>query len=648
MKTLTKSRFKLALECPTKLHYTGKSKYANQKLEDDFLESLAQGGFQVEEMAKLYYPNGVLIEGYDEEALIKTNKQLKKENVVLFEPAFQFQNLLVRVDILVKKGNVIELIEVKAKSIDPHNDYNFIGKRGGLVSSWKSYLYDVAFQKYVMQQANPNWNITANLLLANKNAIASVDGLNQKFRISKNATTRTGIVYTEKLTKEDLGTPLLKKIDINAIIQGIIKNQHKIDERFTFEELIQFYATHYEKEIKINTPISKACKTCEFKTNGEQKLSGFVECWKHQLNWTDTDFEQPKVYDIANFRSANKLMEQGKIVFSDITEDDIPLKEVAGKLSQSERQWLQIEKELNQDTTPHFELESLKEEMASWKYPLNFIDFETSAVAIPFNKGRKPYEQVAFQFSHHIVYENGKIEQASEFICAEAGKFPNFEFIRALKKALSQNNGSIFKFANHENSILNAIHEQLTDSELTDKEELMGFIQLISHSKNDSVLKWEGDRDMIDLCQVVKDYYYSPYTKGSNSIKYVLPAVLNESAILKTKYAKPLGEIDVTSKNFGIDMIFISIENNEVINPYKQLPPLFEDWSEEELDNVVSELDSSIANGGMALMAYAKLQYEDLPEKEKKEIIAGLLKYCELDTLAMVMIYEYFKDVVNG
>ena len=74
--------------------------------------------------------------------------------------------------------------------------------------------------------------------------------------------------------------------------------------------------------------------------------------------------------------------------------------------------------------------------MKNWIYPLHFIDFETSAVALPFNKVRKPYEQVAFQFSHHKVNEDGSVEHANEFIIDEAGKFPNFEFVRALKKAL--------------------------------------------------------------------------------------------------------------------------------------------------------------------------------------------------------------------
>ena len=62
MKLLTKSRFKLGLECPNKLFYTKKKEYANQKVEDSFLEALAQGGFQVEELARMHYPDGELLE----------------------------------------------------------------------------------------------------------------------------------------------------------------------------------------------------------------------------------------------------------------------------------------------------------------------------------------------------------------------------------------------------------------------------------------------------------------------------------------------------------------------------------------------------------------------------------------------------------
>lgn len=65
MKPLTKSRFKLGLECPNKLFYTQKKEYADTKLSNPFLEALAQGGFQVEELARMLYPDGVLIKGND-------------------------------------------------------------------------------------------------------------------------------------------------------------------------------------------------------------------------------------------------------------------------------------------------------------------------------------------------------------------------------------------------------------------------------------------------------------------------------------------------------------------------------------------------------------------------------------------------------
>ena len=265
---------------------------------------------------------------------------------------------------------------------------------------------------------------------------------------------------------------------------------------------------------------------------------------------------------------------------------------------------------------------------------------------MPFNIGLKPYEQIAFQFSHHIYYENGKIEHATEYINNIAGVFPNFEFLRALKRALEKDNGTIFKYSNHENTILNAIYDQLLNSNKGDKEELIIFMHSISHSKSDSVIKWKGNRDMVDLWDIGKCYYYNPLTKGSNSIKAILPSSLSSSKFLQEKYSKPLNQINVSSKNFSGDHVWLEIENHIVKSPYKMLPSLFDGWSEEQIENTLSEIED-IANGGAALTAYGKLQYTDMEQSEIDELTSALLKYCELDTLAMVMIYEHFKELTN-
>ena len=84
---LTKSRFKLALSCPTKLFYTRKEEYEDASETDSFLEGLAQGGFQVEELARMYFPEGIPILGEDwnyDKLASRTQELLKQENVTIF------------------------------------------------------------------------------------------------------------------------------------------------------------------------------------------------------------------------------------------------------------------------------------------------------------------------------------------------------------------------------------------------------------------------------------------------------------------------------------------------------------------------------------------------------------------------------------
>lgn len=646
MRLLTKSRFKQALECPTKLFYTKKKQYPSSKTEDTFLQSLAEGGFQVEELARMNYPDGIAILGDDwkyEELASRTTELLKRENVTIFEAAFLQNGLFIRVDILDKKGDEIQLIEVKAKSIHKSRHTGFFGKRGTLESGWVPYLYDVAFQKFVIEESQPSWKVKAYLMLANKDAVSTVDGINQNFRVSKKSNLRTGIIKPDNLNLTDLGDSLLATVNIEQEVE-YIKENNPVDTSRSFVDLIEYYKSYYVSDVKIFTEIGRQCKDCEFQCEESDNLkSGFNECWTSQLNISLEQIRKPKVYDVSGLR-AQKLMAEGKFFMEELTENDINPQPIPDKLSSSERRWIQIEKVINNDLTPTIEIDGLRNEMNSWVYPLNFIDFETSAIALPFTKGRKPYEQLAFQYSHHIIYEDGRVEHATEYLNVQVGEFPNFDFIRALKASLELNNGSIFRYHNHENTIVNAIYTQLLSSDEKDKEELISFIKSISHNTGKSAEKWTGERDMIDLCQVVKDYYYDPYTKGSNSIKAVLPAILNSSDFLKEKYQKAIGEINLTSKNFDDSYVFLKLENGSPISPYKLLPPLFDGWSSEDLNSNITDIES-VSDGGAALTAYGKLQFVEVSPQERKEIENALLKYCELDTLAMVMIYEHLKSI---
>jgi hypothetical protein len=650
MKVLSKSRFKLGLECPNKLFFTSDKKYANQKSNDSFLLALARGGFQVEELARLHYPNGIFIdtEPYEyEKAFQLTQKALLLENVVIYEAAFLVDNFFIRTDILVKEGNKMRLIEVKAKSFDSINPNEFIGKRGGLDVKHKLNLFDLAFQKHIAKLTYPNFSFETYFMMADKSKKATIDGMNQMFRVPVNGNPRTDIIKKVSCI-EEIGESVLSEINVDAIVNAIMNDQYKYHDTLGFLESLQLFKDAYLGSKYINWETNfTACKKCEFKTSSKDKqdgkLSGFEHCFKKQHNWLDTDFREPNAMEVWNFRGKG-LIESNRLLMKDLIEEDFKIEAVADKISSGERQWIQVEKSTEKDDSIYLEKEGLKVEMANWKFPLHFIDFETSTVALPFTAGRKPYEQVAFQFSHHIYYEDGTIKHKSEFISNTSGEFPNFIFARALRDALKNDNGTVFRFATHENSILNAILVQLKNSSENDKDELTSFFKTITNSTKDSVEKWEGERNMVDLNKIVKEYYYNPHTKGSNSIKAVLPASLISSAYLKEKYSQPIGSINLTSTNFDDNHIWLKMADNEVVNPYKMLPPVFDGWTELERQENLSEMEG-IADGGAALTAYAKLQYQEMGDKERAEITEGLLRYCELDTLAMVMIYEHFREL---
>jgi hypothetical protein len=395
------------------------------------------------------------------------------------------------------------------------------------------------------------------------------------------------------------------------------------------------------------SPVGVHCFGCQFKGDNLKKKSGFHECWKQQYSkLTDTDLVKPMINAIWDNRHRKKHLEEGIIFVEDIKEIHIgdaiePTAE--GKLSRQERQWMQVEKIQQNDDTFYLDRDKLKEQMESFTYPLHFIDFETSMVAIPFYIGQKPYEQVAFQFSHHIMHQKGTVEHKTEFIETTKGAFPNFNFVRALRDALDTDEGTIFRFAAHENTVLNQILKQLElldNQTVPDRQELMDFILKVTEVRDGR----KGLRTMIDMCRMVKEYYFDPLTGGSNSIKAVLPAVLSRSKYIQSTYAKPTygSTTGIVSKNFKNKQWVMMDDEGKIMSPYKLLPPIFESVDEDSKADFIS--DTHLADGGAAMVAFAKIQFTSMSKTEHNLVIEGLLKYCELDTLAMVMIYQFWME----
>lgn len=646
---LTKSRFKLAVECPTKLFYTGKPKlYADMRQEDSFLQMLAEGGYQVGELAKCLYPDGIEVTETEHKAALETTASLlQREQVVVFEAAVAFEDFFVRIDILIKNGDHYELIEVKAKSYDSTQP-DIAGVRVAIKSDMRPYIEDVAFQVWVLQQAVPTAQISTFLMMPDKSVSCMHDQMNQLFKIVREGS-RTRVVQAPGACSIGQQAGLLTKVPVDEFVR-VIAREGIVGAygRMPLEQAARQWAQAYKYDQKLPPSPGAQCARCQFKADtGDSLRSGLIECWSQVFALSAQDMAQGTVLDLWNYRKKNELIAQGRVRFSAVQPDDIKVKDGGETLTVSERQWMQAHGIPNaEDRGGYWMADShMRREMAAWRYPFHFIDFETSAVAIPFHRGMRPYEQVAFQFSHHVMHADGRVEHRGEFLLAEPGVFPNFEFARALQADLSGDGGTVFMWSHHENTILNRIAIQLDEAAQPpeDAQALRAFVLSLTQS---------GSRPMYDLCNLAKDAYFHVATKGSVSIKKVLPAMLASSAWLRQHYAQPIygATGGMPSRNFK-DFTWCPLGANGVleIDPYDQLRQAGSDMLGEAVLPGQDPDEMVIAEGGAAATAYARLQFEELSSQNRQSIKRALLRYCELDTLAMVMVVQGWQhEIYSG
>lgn len=672
---LTKSRFKLAIECPTKLHYAKpENGYRNRNEGDEFLEALADGGHQVGALAKFrYHPDpygaNITIETLDkEEALRQTRERLQQPGrVVIAEAALAFGTYFIRVDILVRDGQRIELIEVKSKSADD----NAVAKRFS-GSEWRPYLYDIAFQTVVAESVFGGYTVVPKLLLVNPGSTCTVDGLHQYFRIVPDVARGTVAVHTSPtfnpasianlhiLRQEDV-TDIVNELKTKSIdLKGVASPHNQ-----SLQAFMEWAATLQRSPQPFFGGVSKTCNNCEFRAGpGDDARSGVHECWQKAMEagtlagaGDPADRRIPLSIDIwgggaGSVSMAGKTMDARRAFLSDIQADDVRPTKVTKTVGFSafERRMAQVE--AFRGGSPVVLREDRLAAMDAWEWPLHMIDFETSTAALPFFAGMRPYETLAFQFSHHILERDGtgavRISHATQWISTDARVNPNISFVRALRLALMSHGtltGTVFRYHNHENTVLRALRRTIAAGSEPDKDDLLAFIDHITKPSGAEEKQGvqAGPKPMVDLHALVMEGYYSKEAGGSISLKYILPAILRDSPNVAALFSRPgvFGGQAVSSQNFRLEDGHVWLQQARGNDPYKTLPPIFS-GNQAQLNEMLMRLagddEATINHGGLAMTAYNFTQFADLSAAERQAIRDALLRYCELDTLAMVML----------
>ena len=364
-------------------------------------------------------------------------------------------------------------------------------------------VHDVSFQRYVYE-GNGLKIRKCFLLHINKDFV------------------RNGKIDVNKLFKKEEITN-----DVEKAIKGI---ENRIKELFDFVSL--------KAPPKAGLSIVKIFK------------DGFHDCFAEGC------IDLPENHVFCLYRGGKlscELFENGVEAIKDIPED----------IKLNGKQKIQRDCEINGKV--YVDKKGINDFMKKLQYPFYYLDFETFSTAVPMFDGLKPYSQICFQFSLHVVEKENSEPKRYKFLY-DGNKDPREEFISALKKVIGDKGSVVVYNQSFEIGRLKELAETFPENK-----------------------KWIEKvlKRVIDLLIPFREFsYYNPKQQGSASIKKVLPALCGKS--------------------------------------YEGM----------EIDN-----------GGTASVEFYNMAYGNNNNKDKEKTRENLLKYCELDTLAEVMIVEKLKEL---
>lgn len=226
----------------------------------------------------------------------------------------------------------------------------------------------------------------------------------------------------------------------------------------------------------------------------------------------------------------------------------------------------------------------LAEEMAAVDYPMHFLDIETVRSLVPVHRGAQVNELTLFQLSVHSRMSEGGELVHQAWLNTEPSN-PSCRFLAALRKAIGDH-GTVCVWTRYE--------------EMSFRELVAGLIGCGVEGEDFDWLRnfLVSDR-MLDLNALCFEHYFHPLMRGRTSIKSVLPAVWSVDSPVKTRA------------------------------PYRQFPA--EPYSH-------LKAAGAVADGCAAMEAYLQLQRQDFQPAAADQ----LLRYCEVDTIAMACVWDYW------
>lgn len=429
---LSKSTFIKGMQCRKALYLSKYYKDLQEEISSQ-QEAIFSQGKKVGELAQQLFPGGVdcTPENYFnfQGAVIRTKEEIEKGTRIIYEAAFQYNEVLAALDILVKTKSGWKAYEVKSST-----------------SITETYHLDATIQYYTITNSGIDLKDISIVYINNQYIKNGPLDITQLFIIE---------------SVKDKVKELLPSIPANVTLLKNVLQQTEIPKVDIGSHCGSPYA-------------------CDFAGH----------CWKHIPEYS--------IFNISRLTETRKfeLYQKGIINFIDIP-SDFPL---------NENQLMQIRSELNNETI--IDKTRIGEFVKGLNYPLYFMDFETFATAIPVFDNSKPYEQLVFQYSLHVLQTITGSLYHKEYLAETDGSDPRKKFVEQLINDCGKKGDILVYNIGFERG-------KLANLAITFPQHRVAINKIIGRLK-----------DLMTVFQ--QRWYYTPAMQGSYSIKKVLPALVPE------------------------------------------------------------------------------------------------------------------------
>lgn len=499
-----------------------------EEISDDFYagETIADG-LETGKYAREYFMKDYQCFNFETENISTSQQEIlnNKKYQVFFEPRFEYNNCVTKCDILKRNGKRWDLIEVKAVT-------------------WvkEEHMWDLLYQYDILTKCGFE---IANVYIMYLN--------NEYVRKEKIDLKELFIAYGSNWQKSNKTKKIFSLYDS---IQEELAEHHLAKEYQTIANILNINDEQEAYQFLTN-------KYCDEK----QKQYCF-----HIFSYFDT-FET--IFELYRLRKKKKALWYYENDLLSLKDQRLLSFIMDNKLHY--RQY-QIANHGEQVINLEY-LNQLKSELAKYQYPVYMYDFETMKSAVPKFINSKPYQQIPFQYSVHVLLS------------------PDFDF--------------------HTNQ--NIKHYQfLADGSCDPRKEL---VQHLCH----------------DLIAIHGLGTYVAYNKSFEK------AVLKKLMFTFKKYYSELNKIfsrTIDLQDFFKDFKIYKAKFSGSLSIKKTLPAF---------DSSFSYQDLAIRKGDMASEVFRRRVENNISIKNWKEnFYQNMLDYCTRDTLGMVVLFWYIKQIIEN